>query len=319
MELDQINTLAQEAWDALNGENPERAKEIGETLVAEQIEVGYRILSGVATRDDDIAKAMEWLVKGLELYPDTWELHLQLSTLYSEQEAYDKALQLLEHAETLPHADQDWIAMNRAVVFARKMDFDAALNTLQKIEHEDFISEALALQFSILDGLSRHDLILELADESLESIPEATDDKSASLMSQICTYIASAAWYEDRETTEVIHYLDLAFDYERENTDALWLLREMNPEFSETPKGMALLLQVELLPEVAANGSKVMGQYSLVADTEEEALEMIRKFDRKYIKPDSIVVMENEAIEAEEEDAKGLYEVSPFLNVESAF
>lgn len=313
MDLEQINALAQEAWDALTDENLDRAREIGEKLLEDQIEVGYRVMAGIASTEDDLIEAEQWLQKGLALYPEAWELHLQLATVWSEREAYDEALAKLEAAKTLPHADLDWITMNIAVTQARKQDFDAALNTLQQIENEVFMSEAFVLQLSILDGLSQYELILEVAEETLESLPPATDEKSESVMSQICTYIASAAWYEDREETEIMHYLDLAFDYERENTDALWLLREMNPEFSDAPKGMALLVQGRLLPEIAPEGDMVMGQYSLVADNLEEAVEMIKHFDRKSLAPDSIVVMEEDAIEAEEEDAKGLYEVSPFF------
>ncbi|MEO1449798.1 MAG: hypothetical protein AAFV07_09710 [Bacteroidota bacterium] len=313
MELDQIHALAQEAWDALTAEKLDRAREIGETLLAEQIEVGYRVMAGVASSEDDLLKAEEWLQKGLELYPEIWELHLQLATVWSEQELYDKALERLEKARELPHADQEWISMNIAVTQARKQDFDAALNTLQEIESEAFISEAFVLQLSILDGLNQHALILELAGETLEVLPQATDEKSESVMAQICTYIASAAWYEDREEGEIRHYLELAFAYERENEGAIWLLREMNPEFSDKAKGMSLLIKGTLLDEIAPEGVTVMGQYSLVADSTEEALGMIRDFDKGWLKADSIVMLENESIEAEEEDAKGIYEVSHFM------
>ena len=154
--------LGEEAWEALNEEEYDRAKEIGEQLIAADYESGYRVLGSMHEQLEETEEAEAVLKKGIEAYPKNWELYLHLGTLYSEANRLEEAIKVLEDAQKLDGVESHWIDMNKAVVYYKMQDVDAALNTLQQVTHPDMFNEAFALQLSILDEVGRYDLLLEV-------------------------------------------------------------------------------------------------------------------------------------------------------------
>ena len=308
-----LQSLIQEGWSLIESESWDEAIALTEELKAAGSDTGYRLRSVIFQMQEDPAAALTEVKAGVKLFPKSWEMQMQLGNLLSDTGDLTEAQEVYQKAQNLPGAELHWLQMNQAVALFRQQSFEDALTLLQKIVHPEAINEAFALQLTILDAIGRHDLILEIAEEDLELLKAPEGDEDAQILSNICTSIASAAWYEDKGEEMVMYYLRQAFEYQRGNTDALWLWREMNPVFSENARFYTLLLRGKFAEEDQSEGEEFMTSYGVIADTVEEAMEMIQAFEKGLVAPDSWELLEAEDEgESEEEDAKGIYYVSGF-------
>lgn len=305
--LEEIESMSNDAWEALHQDDMETAINIGESLIKENVETGFRIRAMAHASEEEWELALEVLEKGIALMPDVWQMHLQYGNLHSDMEQYDQAFAAFNAAEKCPDAEKHWLDMNRAVVYFRKQDMDRALNLLQQIEHPEALNEAFALQLDILDGLQRHDLIKELAEEELELLITPTDAESAGVMSAICTRIAQAYWFEDENEEVTKHYIEQALAYQRSNQEALWLRCQINPQHSENSKVYSILVNAMILPEEGEASLPAFTTYGIVADSPDEAMEMIREFEEEWIDPKSLQAQEVEETVNDEDAPKGIY------------
>ncbi|MEO0470380.1 MAG: tetratricopeptide repeat protein [Bacteroidota bacterium] len=307
--------LGEEAWEAIGEEEFERAKEIGQQLIAGDYESGYRVLGSVHEQMGETEEAEAVLKKGIETYPENWELFLHLGTLYSEANRLEEAIKVLEDAAKLENVESYWIDMNKAVVYYKMQDVDAALNTLQKVTHPDMFNEAFALQLSILDEVGRYDLLLEVVEEGLEETIPPENDQDAEVMSRICFYAAKACYKEeDEEATQF--YLKQAIQYHRSNESTLELIRDIRAEYSDSATLYGIMVQALYEPETEEGKESFpfMTTYAVLAENEEEAMNYIRDFEIDDVKRESMQVMEVEIAEVEEgeeseTEAKGIYMV----------
>ena len=309
-----LEQLSQAAWEALEQSDAATAKELGAQLVEAGTEFGYRVLALASAMEDDRQGAIDTIRAGIEIFPDVWQLHMQLGNFYSDAEMLNEALESFDTALQCSDVEQHWVQMNQAVVFVRLGDFDQALNLLQQIDHSDARNEAFELKINILGELGRNDLILELAEEELEDLNTPENDPEANLMSRICIQIAKAGWYEDESDELVMHYLKQAISFYRLNEEALWLLREMDAQFSDESKIFSLMVQGSFVKEASSsqNPAKFFTSYVVVADNPAEALAYIRDFEIEEIDKNSLSIQEVEEMPNEEDDPKGIYKVMGF-------
>lgn len=306
----EIETLTQRAWELINESSLEEARAIGAEIKNAGSEAGYRIVALTFAMEEDYPSAIAELESGIKAMPETWELHLQLGNILSDTEQYDAAIRTFDHASRLPGAEKHWLSLNKAVVYARKMDVDRALNILQKIDHPDAINEAFELQYRLLDQLGRHDLIIEM-EEELEYLQVPEDEKEAAVMAGICIILANAYWYEDNEEA-ARHYLRQSIEYNRINPEALELMRELDAEFSDTARIFSLVVQGILHQPEIDEPFPFLTTYGLIAEDEAHALNLIREFEVDAVDKDSLEIVETETTENEDEEAIGLYMVGGF-------
>ena len=311
---DKLEQISQAAWDALEQSDVATARELGEELVEAETEFGYRVLALASAMEEDQQGAIEKIKEGIDLFPEVWQLHMQLGNFYSDAEMLDEALEAFNTALECPDVEKHWVEMNQAVVYVRLEDFDQALNLLQQIDHPDALNEAFELKINILGELSRNDLILELADEELEGLNIPKSEPEAALMSRICIQIAKAGWYEDESDEFVMHYLRQSIAYYRQNEEALWLLREIDSQFSDETKIFSLMVQGKFLADASSseNPAPFITSYVVVADSTDEALAYIREFEIDEIDKSSLVIQEVEEMPNEDDDPKGVHKVMGF-------
>ena len=312
--LEEIEQLSDQAWILIDEGNFEEALEIGQILIDNGAENGYRISAMVKAMDENWDEAIELLKQGIEKHPEVWQLHLQLGNFYSDTGRFPEAIKAFIKAGNLPNAEKHWAEMNKGMVYYREQNFDAALNTFQKIQHPDAINQAFEIQLRILDQVNRYDLIIEMAEEELENLQTPDNQAEAILMASICIYVANAYFMED-ETEATLHYTRQAIEFDRTNAEAPYLMREAEPVFSDDSQIYSLIVSGQLDHEEGQTLS-FTSTYAVVADSVDEALEFIRNYEIEAVNKQSLIVQEVEETDNTEDEAKGIYQVGDFHFVE---
>ena len=307
-------TLTAQGWEYLETGAYFEAEEVAEKLIGLGEAGGYRLKAMCQVADDEWEDAMDSLQKGIEVFPEDWELHLMQGNFYSEGEAYDEALAAFEQALVCPGVQPSWIALNKAVIHSKTGDYEQALKICQSIHDPELKLQVLEVEFRVLGEMNHADLILNIAEDRLAELPEIEDEGSGAIYSKILFFIASASWDQDEPEEKTMEYLWASIDYDRTNPHALWLLREMRGEYSAEAKLYKLLVQGTFHPDEEDTEAppSFFTSYEVLADSVEEAFEMIREFEVEDVDPDSLEILQFEESEAEPESPKGIYEVGVF-------
>jgi len=309
----QLELLAQAEQHLLEGEY-EAALTTSQQLAEAGVADAYRIQAQVFAEQEQMDEAVEAIKQGMKLFPDAWDLALFLGNLYGEMGKPDRALRLYDRLNKESDAPKDWIKLHVAAAHAQKQNFDESLNLLQEIEEENVVNHAFELQLNILDGVGRHDMIIELAEEDLEVLRQPESEADAAQLSRIMSQIAQAYWYEEEDEERIIFYLKQAVAFDRTNPGSLYLLREQDVQFSDDAQGYFLYMkgEIELEQEGETSSRKAFTTaYQVIADSEEEALAFIAAFEIPLIDRESLAIVEVETFENEADEPKGIYEVLP--------
>lgn len=305
--------MTQEAWAFIDLGEYDEAERIADKLLEDGAEAGYSLKATILGFKEEAEQGIELLKEGVGKFADSWRLKLALANLYGQLENTAVAMAIFDEAAQMPGAETHWIELNRGISYFKGGMIDEALNTFQLIDHPDAINDAFSVQLEILDMLSQHKLIIAMAEEELALLSDPEDSEEGKTLANIYARVASAYWYEDEDNTEAIqHHLRKAIEFDRGNEEALWLIREMKQEYSEDAHIYELLLSgvLVLLDE---DDSEVaypfVCDYVVLAESPQDALEMIKEFEIEQIDRPSLQILEVESEENEEEEPIGIYYV----------
>lgn len=313
---EEVDASSQRAWSLISQQEYAEAQRIGEQLIDAQEEVGYRIMAMSHAAQEEAEQALAVIEQGVIQLPQSWQLQLLRGSLLSEAGDFPAALKAFDAASALPEAELHWIDINRAVVYGRTQEIDRALNLLQRIEEPEAINDAFDIQLGLLDSVGRYDLIIELAEEDLDLLQAPTSEEEAATISRILSYVASAYWYEEEDGDEIDHYVRQAIAFDRNNPDALYLLREQEPVFSDQSQIYGLLVRGRLYRQTEEDTPQPMEfvtSYEVIADSEEEALGLVRNFEIREVDPQSLQIEAVETQPNDGEEPKGIYQVGELL------
>ncbi|MEL6625080.1 MAG: hypothetical protein AAFO96_12150 [Bacteroidota bacterium] len=315
-----ISILVEEGWRTLEDEAYDEAREIAEQLLSYEAEEGYALMGQVLLAEEGPAAAVAYMKEGIANYPESWRLLLEMGKIYAQTGEIETAMLVFDEAETKESAEKHWIDFYRALTYLNQEmpDVEEALNIFQGIDHEDLIIEAFRQQMMILTAIQRYDLVMELANEDLSVLPLPQTPEEEEAFSQILTYIAQAFWFDKDDEEEARKYLRAALDIERTNIEALDLLRSLNPVYSEESQFYSLLVEGEWVNPAEEEGEEddvfaFVTNYAIVADSAEEAMTIVKDFEREEVRRDSLQVLDVEVEPNDEEDPKGIYFVTPFV------
>lgn len=302
--------LLEEAISNLESGDLEAAKTTCHELQSAGIIDGWHLLSVIHHAADNLELAVQTLEEGITKFPEDWGLLAEKGHLLANLGQQDEAVAAFEQALPLAGDRQHEVHMLWAQAEFQNSQIDEALNRLQQIKTADNHLEVLVMQLEILDEVGRQDLIIEMLDEELEAVPAPTDEGSFIAMSTVLTRMANAFWEEQDDESQARQMLRMAFHYFRNNEEALWLWREMDPEFSDQPQAYTLeiegqFLDREDLGEVA--GRKYHTSYGVVANDLNDAIAFVQTFEIDAVDKESMQVLEAETEGADTEDALGVY------------
>lgn len=311
------------AWEHLELGELEDAQPLIDQLLAAQVEEGYALQAASFSLDEEWESAVAILRQGIHIHPQAWRLYLEVSQRLIQLGQGEAALTAIEQAEANPKAEIHWIHFHKGQVLAILGKVDEALNTWQQVTHPDLINATFAQQLDLLYDLQRYDLIIDMAKAELEQLPVPKDEAEAEVMSQIVTYVGKAYAEESGNEEATLYYLRQAIAFDRTNVEAITALRELDPVYD--PESKVFHLNVEGLyqtEEVDEDGEAIVipfvTSYALIAASEEEAMDIIKAFEPPEVIRTSLEVEDIEISENEDEEATGMYMVTPLMFLDGA-
>jgi len=269
-------------------------------------------------------KALGVLRKGASRRAGSWRLLEALAVRYSDLRKFDKALRALERAlEIAP--DEPSLHYNRALVFARLNQAERTYEAvLRALELEPRFTRAALLAASVECSLGRLNdarARLEKTIEQLESRPpEEREEAALSDAYRLLAEIELA--YHRRERALELFWQAIA--HEKHNAAARYWVRELLGDRS--PKASYWRIVVsgrgpagneiadssrEAEPRPLGGEKRFETLYDVVAETAEEALELVRPFEPPEVRP-TLKLESAKVMKRKVAGPKGVYRTSPY-------
>ena len=157
--------------------------------------------------------------------------------------------------------------------------------------------------------------LIEYAQPLAKDFPKMPHGKKDIVISEILLLLAMS--FKEEESKDNDLALDFAFKsaiFDRESEAVQWLIRQIKNEVSERNK----YFKIEVEGEIKGNakGEEVTDVfhtlYGVVAETSEEALELIVEFENPAIR-DTIKLFNSEEVRREPKLPKGIYKTSQII------
>ncbi|MDH5764332.1 MAG: hypothetical protein OEZ51_15305 [Nitrospinota bacterium] len=308
-------TLMSEASRLLEEYEPEKALKIGKQLEKMRFSGAFEIQALAYADLDKKKKAIQVLEKGVKKAPDVWLLWQLLGNYYSDEGDLKKALTAFEKGLQTKQPDNVSLKYNYAIALQRQKKFKKAQGLISEIlsdeRYPDDIEEGLflyiqGLRLSLLNDLKQYEETLKLFAE-LESIISQHENSQPSELSRIFDEVATAHWnLKNKDRSEA--YLKKSIEYDKKNTSAQWLHREMHKEedYSHAKYFRLIIEGIWHTPfEGETNLPGFFTNYDVIANDEEEALEIIKYFEPPEIHY-SLKIADSEILKAPKQP-KGVY------------
>lgn len=281
-----------------------------EELQALNIPDGWHLKSVALLHDGQDDESFAVLEDGIAKFPENLGLLLEKASSLMQLERFDEAEEILEDAKAKTETQKGEIEMMQARSEFMQGKVDEALTRLQDIDDRTYVLDAIHLQLELLEAVGRTDVILEIAESDMDNFPSPADDEEFETMAGILAKIANAHWEEKDDVDGAKELLKLAFHYFRNHPDAMWLWREMQPVFADDAKAFAIevtgtFLNREELGDVS--GRNYHTYYQVLAESLEDAVELIKEYEIDAIDKDALKVMSVETEAAEDDEAIGIY------------
>lgn len=295
------------------------AADRAEDLMKMKVPDGWHLKSVALLHGGEEDESISVLKDGIASFPTNVGLRLELANTYMQLEKFDVADQVFEEAREYAGDQLGELDLMQARSEFIQGKVDEALNRLQQITDRAYVMEAIDLQLELLEAVGRTDLILEIAEADMEHFPTPENDEEFQLMAGILSRIASAHWDEKDDANGARQLLKLAFHYYRNHQDALWLWREMEPEFSTTPTAFSIQMNGRF--QVREDLGDVSGKayntyYQVIASNQEEAIELIKGFEIDAVNKEAFEILEVEQEAADADEASGVYWVGDMVILE---
>ncbi len=301
--LDQIIALIEEGKFQEAADQASRLQVIG-------VPDGWHLKSIALLHDGQDDASLNVLDEGIARFPEDHGLMLEKANVLMQLERFQEADNVFDRAREYAGDQAGEVDLMQARSEFMQGKVDEALNRLQQVETEKYLLDAFHLQLELLEAVGRTDLILQLAEEELDQVANPSNDEDFETMAGILAKVANAHWEENDDITTARQVLKLAFHYFRNHQDALWLWREMEPTFGSQPVAFVIemdgkFLEREDLQDMS--GRAFHTHYGVVAESLEEALDLVKSFEIDAVDRDAFTVLNVEREDAESDESMGVY------------
>lgn len=291
-----------------------KAIKVGRRLRQLRYSGGFEILAMAYHKKDDIDKAVRVLKQGVRKAPNVWLLWQLLGNYLSDEGQNAEASRAYDKALKCPGANLDSINLNIAINLSRQGKRSKALRLCDSLEGSDWSIQARAfsLKTQLLVEQKNYDRAIRLGRRILRRMARKRRANEDSVASSICASVAMAYWNGKRKRSLSLEYIQRALEFDRTNADAMWLLREVNAKKSKKAQYFRVLAHGRW-DGLMSNGRRYRPNfytsYDLIAESTEEALKLIREFERSGIR-NSLEIEEYKSLEGRPNDPKGIYAVT---------
>ena len=303
MSNDSIEELINSGFKLINAEDYEEALKVGEQLRAQCHTSAFEILALAHAGLDETERAVEVLEEGVEKGPTVWPLWQLLGNYRSDLGRYEEAHAAYEHALACPEVNRSSVHLNVAIALTRQDRLDEAMKQLERIDDDAIQPHAEAQRLRILNQQQRYDEVIARGESLLTSLePQADNDVRAHVEIEL----GEAYWrgWDDAERALELAWSALAHDA---SPGALWLICTVEGRKSPTAQYYRILVEGDWpYDEDGDADSGFFITYDVIADSIDEAMTYVRRFEGEELAP-SLQVSEYEALEPRPTDPKGVY------------
>ena len=302
--------LMEEGFEALAGHDTKRALRVARELKKLRHSSNFEIMALAHVAEGKTEQAVTVLKEGVGAAPTVWRLWQLLGNCYSDLERYTECHAAYLRALQCPDAESGTIHLNRAIALEREEKHEEAIQALAQVTSEELQLRRVAMTMELLNGLGRHAEARVLG-EGVGGIDFPEEEDRAALAS-IYAGLGRAVWEESRQTDAALDWAWKAVALEKDEATALWLIREVVHNHSPSARYMRLLVRGRWHESIHDNEAPpgFYVTYEVVADSREEAMEMIRPFEpesvRKSLSPERCDILEKAP-----DQPKGVYVAAP--------
>jgi hypothetical protein len=188
---------------------------------------------------------------------------------------------------------------------------------------KEYSQETIKRKKSLLTELKRlwkkgdKQLLIDHALAEMEKLPKVPAGEGDKEIAEIYLIAASAIWESGKDREKTLELAKIGAEFDRMNKGIMWLLREARGDYSYKAKYLKIDVEGEC-PYPDQNKEIVMEPfitfYAVVADDCDEALELIRDYERIEVK-DSISIKSCKEVNPAPDLPKGIYQTMNLLAV----
>src|SRR5262245_37274895 len=302
--------LMEEAFEALAGHDTKRALRIGRELKKLRHSSNFEIMALAHVAEGQIEQAVAVLKEGVVAAPTVWRLWQLLGNCYSDLERFQESHASYRRALECPEADAGTIHLNRAIAMEREEEHEEAIQALSEVRSEELQLRRIAMTIDLLNALGRHSEARILGEEAVRI--DAPEEEDRASLASIYAGLGRAIWEQGRRSGEALDWAWKAVALEKDEATALWLIREITHRQSPSARYMRLLIRgrwnESITDDEEPPGFYVT--YEVVADSREEAMEMIRPFEPAAVR-ESLSLERCDILEKAPDQPVGVYVAPP--------
>ncbi|HEX6099976.1 MAG TPA: tetratricopeptide repeat protein [Thermoanaerobaculia bacterium] len=296
-----VQALIAEAEEALLEGKYDCAQKAAEQVIALRYSYGFELLARVHAHRGNLPRAIAVLQEGVAKAPRAWQLWLLLGEYRSDHGDYDGALAAFDCALGIDGADGDEAHINAAIAHDRAGRAEDALMRLHEVRgtKDDAAVAAARVRAVILLDQERPEAAAAAAKAGLARVG---DDMNAVDVAPLHGSLAKAEWMKGNQEAALHHAWEaVALDSSEET--ALWLIREIEGEYSTNAKHFRVIIHGR---DEGFDADGFWRKYDVVADDEEEAMRFILRVEPEHIRP-TLRLDEAQVLDATPDQPKGVY------------
>ncbi len=274
-----VQALIAEAETALLEGKYDSAQRAAEQVIAQRYSYGFELLARVHAHRANLPRAIAVLQEGVAKAPRAWQLWLLLGEYRSDHGDFDGALAAFDTALGIDGVDADEAHINAAIAHDRAGRSEDALMRLHEVRgrSDDSAVAAARVRATILLERERPAAAAAAAKAGLARV---TDDMNAVDIAPLHASLAKAEWMKG-DSDAALHHAWEAVALDSSEETALWLIREIEGEYSASAKHFRVIIHGR---DDGFDADGFWRKYDVVADDEEEAMHFIRRVEPEHIR-----------------------------------
>lgn len=302
-----ISELADKGFDYLRADDYQAALTVYEELLKLRTTAAFEIGSQAYKGLGDLEKALEVLECGVKEAPDFWFNWLLLGNIRSDNGDYAGAELAYKHALLCQNCEKSPVKLNQAILANKRGFHEQALMLLSEIKDEDLVLEKTINEMIAFECLNQVDKAISLADTILsQDFADGNDDALAEIAAKQIRILLNQ---DDAVPDDLREEAENAIANYGYHIELLALIREIDSLHSDQAQYIRLLIEGTFTKEyVVRYGVKgFYVTYDVVAETPDQSLAWISRFEGCDEGGLNLAIAEFEIIEERRNDPMGVY------------
>ena len=316
-DIEKAENLVNQGYDYLNKYEYDKAIKIGKKLKKLRHSSAFEIMALAYKAKGKSKKSIKILEEGVSLAPKVWLLWQLLGNFYSDDKRYLDSQKCYEMALSCPNVDESSVYYNSSMAYFREGKFNEALKQHDKINYREpdneFSLHSQSHKIDILIKLNKYEEAVELAQKLIKKEWKGEYENILEALSYAYASLSEGLWKLKREE-EALNSAWKAIELNKHQKKAAWLIREIEGKISDNAKHFNIRIKgiwsTPMVGETDRPG--FFTTYAVIAETEEEAFKLIKRFEPKEVR-DTIKVEEINIIKDHIKGPIGVYNTSGYI------